>query len=42
MSYFPGGTGGKEPACQCRLDVEDRGATPGSGISVGGGRGNPL
>ena len=26
---FPNGAGGKEPACQCRLDVEDWGLFPG-------------
>ena len=34
---FPGGTSGKEPACQCR-----RLKSPGSGRSPGGGHGNPL
>ena len=39
----PGGsTSGKEPACQCRRDVRDSGSIPGSGISPGGGHGNPL
>ena len=28
---FPGGTGGKEPACQCRLAVRDTGSIPGLG-----------
>ena len=42
---FPGGTGGKEPTCQCRLDVRDVGSIPGSGRSwqpTGGRLGNPL
>ena len=39
---FPGGTRGKEPACQCRLDGTDAGSIPGSGRSPGGGHGNPL
>ena len=36
---FPGGTRGKEPACQCRRDTS---SIPGSGRSPGGGNGNPL
>ena len=32
---------GKEPACQCRLDITDVGSTPGSERSPGGGHGNP-
>ena len=39
---FPGGSSGKEPACQCRLEVRDMGSIPGSGRSPGGGHGNPL
>ena len=39
---FPSGTSGKEPACQCRLDVIEAGSIPGSGRSPGGGHGNPL
>ena len=39
--YDPGGTSGKEPACQCRR-LEDTGSIPGSGRSPGGGHGNPL
>ena len=38
---FPGGTNGKEPACQCRR-VRGLGSTPGSGRFPGGGHGNPL
>ena len=38
---FPGGTNGKEPTCQCRLDVGDTGLIPGSGSSPGGGHDNP-
>ena len=26
---FPGGTSGKDPACQCRLDIRDAGSIPG-------------
>ena len=39
---FPGGASGKEPTCQCKLDVRDSGSIPGSGRSPGGGHGNPL
>ena len=39
---FPGGAGGKEPACQCRLEVRDTGSILGLGRSPGGGHGNPL
>ena len=39
---FPGGAGGKEPACQCRLDIRDSCSIPGLGRSPGGGHGNPL
>ena len=35
---FPGGSAGKEPAC----NVGDSGSIPGSGISPGEGNGNPL
>ena len=35
---FPGGSGGKESAC----DVRDPGSIPGSGRSPGEGNGNPL
>ena len=39
---FPGGTGGKEPTCQCRLDVRDMGSIPGSGRSFGRGHSHPI
>ena len=39
---FPDGTSGKEPTCQCRLDIRDAGSIPGSGRSPGEGNGNPL
>ena len=38
---FPGGTRGKELACNAK-DVRDVGSIPGSGRSPGGGHGNPL
>ena len=38
---FPGGTSGKEPACQCRR-LKRRGFDPGSERSPGKGNGNPL
>ena len=38
---FPGGTSGKEPACQCRR-LRDTGLISGSGRSPGEGNGNPL
>ena len=38
---FPGGTSGKEPACQCRWH-RDASLVPWSGRSPGGGHGNPL
>ena len=40
LSYmcFPGGSDGKESAC----DVRDLGLNPGLGRSSGGGHGNPL
>ena len=38
---FPGGTSGKEPACQCRRHKRC-GLIPGSGRSPGEGNGNPL
>ena len=38
---FPGGTNGKEPACQCG-DIKDTGLIPGLGRSPGGGHGNQL
>ena len=37
----PGGTGGKEPACQGG-DVRDVGSIPGLGRSLGGGYENTL
>ena len=39
---FPGGASGKEPACQCRLDIKDMGSIPGLEIAPRGGHGNPL
>ena len=33
---------GKEPACQCRLDVRHVGSIPGPGKSPGGEDGNPV
>ena len=39
---FPSGPSGKEPTCQCRLDVRDAGSIPGSGRSPGGGHDNPV
>ena len=38
---FPGGSRGKEPACNTG-DIRDWGSIPGSGRSPGGGNGNPL
>lgn len=38
---FPGDTGGKEPACQCKR-LKRCGFDPGLGRSHGGGSGNPL
>ena len=38
---FPGGTSGKEPACQCRKRKRP-GFDPWVGRSPGGGHGNPL
>ena len=38
---FPGGTSGKEPACQWG-DIRDLDSIPGSGRSPGGGHGHPL
>ena len=37
---FPGGASGKEPDCQCRLDVRDLDLIPGSERSPGGGNSN--
>ena len=39
---FPGGTSGKEPACQCRLDIRNNSSISGPGKSLGEGNGNPL
>ena len=38
---FPGGTNGKETACQCRRCKRCR-FSPWTGLSPGGGHGNPL
>ena len=38
---FPGGTSGKESACQCRRHKKHE-FNPGSGRSPGEGNGNPL
>ena len=38
---FPGGSPGKESACNARVP-RDTGSVPGSGICPGGGHGNPL
>ena len=38
---FPGGSVGKEPACNAG-DTRDMGSIPGSGRSPGGGYGYPL
>ena len=38
---FPGGTSGKESACQCK-DIRDTGLIPGSGRSPGVQHGDPL
>ena len=42
MRGFPGGASGKEPACQCTVDVRDTGLIPGSGRPPGGRPSNPL
>ena len=39
---FLGGTSGKEPASQCRLDLSDTGSIPGLERSPGRGHSNPL
>ena len=39
---FPGGASGKQPTCQCRVDIRDSGSASGSGRSPGGGPGNTL
>ena len=38
---FPGGTSGKELACQHK-DLKDASSIPRSGRSPGGGHGNPV
>ena len=38
---FPGGTSGKELACQCKR-IRDEGSVPASGRFPGGGNGNPI
>ena len=38
---FPGGSVGKEAACNAR-DIRDMGSIPGLQRSPGGGHGNPL
>ena len=38
MDYDPGGSAGKQPAC----NAGDLGLIPGLGRSLGGGHGNPL
>ena len=38
---LPGGTSGKEPACQCRR-CKRRRSDPGLGRYPGGGHGNPF
>ena len=40
MMHLPGGSDGKEPACQCRR--RDTGSILGSGRCPGGENGNPL
>ena len=40
---FPGGTSGKKPSCQCRIQaLRDEGLIPGLGRSPGVGNGNLL
>ena len=39
---FPDGTSGKEPTCQCRLDIRDMGLISGLGRSPGRGHSNAL
>ena len=41
ITCFPGGTSGKEPACQCRRHNR-HGSIPGLGRCPGGGCSNPL
>ena len=40
ISTHSGGGSGKEPACQCRLDIRGEGLIPGLRRSPGGGHGN--
>ena len=40
--FIYGVISGKEPGCQCRLDVRDVCSISGLGRSPGGGHGNPL
>ena len=42
LGDFPCGASGKEPSCQCRLDIRDAGSIPGLRRSPGGGHSNPL
>ena len=43
QGVFPGGTSGKEPACQCwRQEMRVWFDLPGLGRSSGGGHGSPL
>ena len=39
---LPGGTSGKGPACQCKLDIRDTCSIPGCGRSLGAGHSNLL
>ena len=39
---FPSSSYGKEPTCQCKLDVRAAGSIPELGRSPGEGNGNPL
>ena len=40
ISAHSGGGSGKEPACQCKLDIRGEGLIPGLRRSLGGGHGN--
>ena len=40
--HLAGGARGKEPTCQCKLDVRAAGSIPELGRSPGEGNGNPL
>ena len=40
--WVPGGTSGKQSACQCRLDVRDTGSIPALGRFPGGGHGSSF